>query len=266
MNQYWGNAQYSISQEGTLVFIRGSNTAKGQFAWIDRSGEIDRIEQFKPNVYTQADLNSTGEKIATTVAGERMDILVLDTVKGSTTQITTKDSNWMPIWSPDDSAIAFEKMLTNGSGNQIAQMNSDGTGVEKKLFSSDTSLIPDDWSQDGTKIAVMTWPNRIGYLNMDNDPIDLEILASAKDSSIFEISFSPNGKWITYSSSEAGGHNCYIAPIDNPDNAYLVSNVYPGFSSRWSPKGDEIFYYGYQGMFSTPVSYTHLTLPTNREV
>ena len=144
MNQYWGNAQYSISQEGTLVFIPGNNTAKGQFAWIDRSGEIDRLEQFKPNVYTQADLNSTGEKIATTIAGERMDILVLDTVKGSTTQITTTESNWMPIWSPDNTTIAFEKMSTKGSGNQIVQINSDGTGTEKKLFSSDTFLIPDE--------------------------------------------------------------------------------------------------------------------------
>ena len=255
MNQYWGNAQYSISQEGTLVFIPGNNTAKGQFAWIDRSGLIDRIEQFKANVYTQADLNSTGKKIATTIAGERMDILILDTAKGSTTQITTKDSNWMPIWSPDDSAIVFEKMLANSSGNEIVLMNSDGTGVEKKLFSRDTFIAPDDWSQDGTKIAVTTWPSQIGYLNMHNESIDLKILAEKKDSSIFEISFSPNGKWITYSSSEAGGHNCYIAPIDNPDNAYLVSDIYPGVSSSWSPKGDEIFYYGYQGMFSTPLKF-----------
>ena len=133
-DRYWGNAQYSISQEGTLVFIPGNNTAKGQFAWIDRSGEIDRLEQFKPNVYTQADLNSTGEKIATTIAGERMDILVLDTVKGSTTQITTMESNWMPIWSPDNTTIAFEKMSTKGSGNQIVQINSDGTGTEKSCF------------------------------------------------------------------------------------------------------------------------------------
>ena len=184
-----------------------------------------------------------------------MDILILDTVKGSTTQITTKDSNWMPIWSPDDTTIVFEKMLANDSGHQIVQINSDGTGSEKKLFSSDTFLIPDDWSKDGTKIAITTWPNQIGYLNMNTDPVKLEILALSNDSAIFEISFSPDGKWITYSSSKAGGHNCYVAPIDNPDNAHLVSNIYPGFSSRWSPKGNEVFYYGYQGMYSVPLKF-----------
>ena len=255
MNQYWGNAQYSISQNGTLVFIPGNNTAKGQFAWVDRSGEIERIKQFEPKVYTQTDLNSTGEKIATTVAGERMDILILDTVKGSTTQITTKNSNWMPIWSPDDTTIVFEKMAANGSGNQIVLMNSDGTGAQKQLYSSETFLIPDDWSQDGSKIAVMTWPNLIGYLKMDIDPIDLEILASTNDAAIFEVSFSPDGNWITYSSSEAGGFNCYIAPIDSPNDARLISNIYPGVASSWSPNGDEIFYYGYQGLYSVPLKF-----------
>jgi Tol biopolymer transport system component len=254
-NPFWGNAQFSISHEGTLVYIPGTNIAKGQFAWVNRAGEIERLDQFKSATYTRFDLSSNGGKIAVSIAGKRPDIEILDIQKGSSTKITNQGINWWPIWSPDDSEILYARGENITRSQQIMQSNSLGTSPEKTLFSSDSPIGPDDWSSDGTKVAVVNWPKQTGYLDLTKDPVEFKELSSSEGSSIFGINFSPDGKWISFSSSIAGGYNCYIAPIDRPDEAQLVSNVFSGLEPSWSPNGEELFYYGSQGMYSVPLKF-----------
>lgn len=254
-NPFWGNAQFSISHEGTLVYVPGTNETKGQFAWVDRSGVIERIKKFKPAAYTRFNLNSTGTKIAVPIAGERPDIEILDINKGSSTKITTNGVNWWPIWSPDDTKIIFVRTTNIDKSHQIIQVNSAGTSPEKILFKDNTNFGPDDWSSDSSKVAIINFPKQTGYLDLSADPIEFKELTSSKGSSIFGFKFSPNGKWISFSSSIAGGYNCYIAPIDKPNEAYILSNIYQGEEPIWSPNGDEIFYRAPQGMYRVPLEF-----------
>ncbi|GIT38793.1 MAG: hypothetical protein Ct9H300mP7_7140 [Verrucomicrobiota bacterium] len=83
---------------------------------------MEKIDQYEPNQYSRLNLNSTGEKIVVPIAGERTDIYVLDTVRGSSTQLTTKGINWWPIWSPDDESIIFEKYSREGVRHRITQV------------------------------------------------------------------------------------------------------------------------------------------------
>jgi|GEM_PF-917542 Tol biopolymer transport system component len=255
MNSFWGNAQYSISQEGTLVYIPGTNIAKGQFAWIDHTGKVEIIDKFEPDLYARFNLNATGEKIAVPIAGERTDIHILDTIKGASTQITTKDINWWPIWSPNDKSIIFEKISKEGDKHKIMQINASGAGSEKTLLESDSPLGPDDWSSDGSKVTVVNWPKRTGFLDLTKEPVEFKDLASSKGSSMYGINFSPNGKWISFSTSLAGGYNCYIAPFDKPNEAHLISNVYQGLEPVWSPNGNEIYYWAAQGMYRVTITF-----------
>ncbi len=139
--------------------------------------------------------------------------------------------------------------------HEIIQVNSSGASVQKVLFSNDSSIGPDDWSRDGSKIAVINFPTNSGYLDLDTTPVEFKELTSSQGSSIFGLKFSPNGKWISFSSSIAGGYNCYIAPFNKPNNAYLISNIYQGEEPIWSPTGDEIFYRAPQGMYSVALSF-----------
>tara|TARA_Y100000588_G_scaffold111409_1_gene122190 strand:- start:99 stop:2273 length:2175 start_codon:yes stop_codon:yes gene_type:complete len=254
-NSYWGNAHYDISQDGTLVYIPGTNVAKGQFAWINHKGEMEKIDQYEPNQYSRFNLNSTGEKIVVPIAGERTDIYVLDTVRGSSTQLTTKGINWWPIWSPDDESIIFEKYSREGVRHRITQVNASGVGPERTLLESESPIGPDDWSSDGSKVAVVKWPKQVGYLDLTDEPVKFTALASSNDSSIYGVNFSPDGKWFSFSTSLLGGYNCYIAPFDKPNEARLISNVYQGLEPSWSPKGDKIYYWAPQGMYSVPLKF-----------
>ncbi len=254
-NPFWGNAQFSISHEGTLVYIPGTNIARGQFAWVDQSGEIERLDQFKPATYTRFDLSTDGKKIAVSIAGKRPDIEILDIEQGSSTKITTKGVNWWPVWNPDGTSVVFVRSNNTDSSHEIIQTSSLGTSPEKILYTGDSSIGPDDLSSDGTKVAVTNWPTRTGYLDLSREPAEFVELTSSQGSSIYGVSFSPNGKWISFNSSIAGGYNCYIAPIDKPNEAHLISNIYQGFEPVWAPDGNKIYYWAPQGMYGVPLKF-----------
>ena len=58
-------------------------------------------------------------------------------------------------------------------------------------------------------------------------------------------------------------HNGVSVVIDNADSEEGDSEQEENV--HYTPRR-KMFYYPYQSRFITPVSYTHLTLPTNREV
>ena len=254
MNPFWGNAQYSISDEGTLAYIPGTNTAKGVFAWAHRSGAVERIKKMDPNVYCRYALNSTGEKLAAPVSRERSDIYVFDLTTGESTPITIKGMNLHPVWSPDDSKIIFTKITSDV--NQVMQINSNGAGAPEMLYeSSNRWVMNEHWSKDGKKVSISDYPDRTGYLDLSETPPKFVELASSDGATIFGFTFSPDGKWISYGSSISGGYSCYIAPIDDPTQAQLITKVYKGEEPRWAPDGKEIFYRSAQGLFSVPLEF-----------
>jgi Tol biopolymer transport system component len=250
MNSFWGNAQYSISNEGTLAYISGTNIAKGIFAWVHRDGTIQQLEMLNSKVYCRYALNSTGSKVAAPVSG---DIFVFDLKTGSTTPITRKDVNLHPIWSPDDSKIIYTKKIAGK--NQVVLTNSNGTGRKEVLYETTSELLTEYWSDDGTMIAIAEFPKRTGYLDLKESPPKFNELATSDGTTIFGLTFSPDGKWISFGSSITGGYSCYIAPIDKPDQAQLISNIYKGEEPRWSPNGNELFYRGAQGLYSVPLEF-----------
>ncbi len=254
MNPFWGNAQYSISNEGTMAYISGTNIAKGVFAWVHRDGTVDRIENMIPNVYSRFALNSTGTKVATPISGERSDIHVFDLESGASTPITRKDVNLHPVWNPNDSTIIFTKKTLNQ--NRVMQINSNGSGNLELLFESEGWFLSgEDWSKDGTKISLSDFPKRTGYLALNEDPPKFHEFASSNGTTIFGLTFSPDGKWVSYGSSISGGYSSYIAPIDRPDQAQLITKQYKGSEPMWSPSGNEIFYRSAQGLYSVSLEF-----------
>ena len=53
--------------------------------------------------------------------------------------------------------------------------------------------------------------------------------------------FSPDGKWVAYSSTDSGSRHVYIEQVDAPGRAWQVS-VKNGREPQWGPDGKEIFY------------------------
>ena len=58
----------------------------------------------------------------------------------------------------------------------------------------------------------------------------------------FEPQFSPDGRWLAYTSNESGSNEVYVTNFP-PTAARKQVSVGGGRSSRWSRDGREFFYY-----------------------
>jgi hypothetical protein len=65
--------------------------------------------------------------------------------------------------------------------------------------------------------------------------------------------FSPDGRWIAYSSSESGQTEVYVSPFPSLSNKWQISSA-GGSEPRWKADGKELFYLSAEGkMMSVPV-------------
>ena len=59
--------------------------------------------------------------------------------------------------------------------------------------------------------------------------------------------FSPDGRWLAYSSAESGNTEIYVRPFPEGEGKWKVSTGIGGMNPRWSPKRSELFYAGPAG-------------------
>src|SRR4029077_15998782 len=66
--------------------------------------------------------------------------------------------------------------------------------------------------------------------------------------------FSPDGRWIAYTSNESGRTEVYVRPYPGPGGKWQVSTD-GGTEPAWNPKGRELFYRAGNRMMATPVTF-----------
>ncbi len=222
----------------------GPPVVRSQLLWLDRDGQqiatLGDLEDFG-----NIELSPAGDQVAVALMdnseGTR-DIWLYDVVGGSRTRFTSNpaDENWM-IWSPDGSRVVFNRFEGNELG--LYQTLSDGSGAEELLISDADGKWPVSWSPDGEIILYVT--NSAGTGN------DLWALPLSGDRAPYPIfqsrfvenwaSFSPDGRWIAFSSTESGRAEIYVTSFPTSDRRWRIS-AGGGSQSRWRRDGEELFY------------------------
>jgi Tol biopolymer transport system component len=141
----------------------------------------------------------------------------------------------MPIWSPD------EKRLLFGDNREpkfdLYLKDSDG-GQEQKLIPQEgPDRFPNDWSRDGKYILYERGAD-LWYVSIP-DMKPAEFLKAT--STLKTARFSPDGKWVAYSSSESGKWEIYVTSFPDAHGKWQVSNA-GGTQPRWRGDGKELFY------------------------
>ena len=118
-----------------------------------------------------------------------------------------------------------------------------GGSDEELLLKTSSLKYPTDWSSDG-KLILYTEVNSksrndIWILPLEGDRTPRPFLQD--DFNKRGAKFSPNGKWIAYSSDESGEEQVYVRPHPGPGGKYLVSTT-GGSQPMWRRDGNELFY------------------------
>jgi serine/threonine protein kinase/Tol biopolymer transport system component len=256
VNLLGGRENFSSSQAGTIAFQSGAQVSGSELAWTDRSGHV--LSRVAPDdIYTDMSFSPDEKKVAVTIdedSGKKPNIWIIDLERGTRSRFTFDEANHVwPVWSPDgqwvaytdDSSGVFRPMRKRVTGESPAEYVTAPTGVNEGIGS---------WSSDGHTVLLQVF--RGG--SWDVDVLDL---ASGKRGPYLgskfnegHARFSPDGKWVAYSSDENGRSEIFVSPFPNPSGKWQVS-LNGGHWSRWSPDGKEILFFSEDGrLMSASVS------------
>jgi Tol biopolymer transport system component len=131
----------------------------------------------------------------------------------------------------------------------------DGTGTETPLVESEQTKVPTSWSRDGQFVAFTAVDPKtledIWVVPPTGDrKAKLFLRTNFRES---QGEFSPDGKWMAYSSNESGRYEIYVRPFPGPGGQWQISTA-GGISPRWRPDSREVYYLSPEGkLMATPI-------------
>ena len=224
----------SSSTNGVVAYVSGGRN-QWQYVWRDRQGKnLGAIGDAGGVVMISPD----GKQL---VGDPKATITTLDFSRGLTTRLTMGSSGGMnPAWSPDGRYVAY-------FGPQgIYRKATSGGAPAELLLHSQTLAVPKSWSPDGRYLIYAQINPATGadlfalpIGQHDSHPLVLAQTQATED----QGQFSPDGRWVAYTSNESGQSEIYVVPFPPApnQNRWVVSRG-GGVMPRWRRDGKELFF------------------------
>jgi serine/threonine-protein kinase len=243
-NAATAGGQFDFSDDGTLVYLPGGDSTMHSLIWLDAAGHQDSLMTGGPSVLVPR-LSPDGTRLAMIANG---DINVYDIRRGAVARVTfTGTVGGSAAWTPDGKYFAFA-----GGPSGIWWTRSDGSSQPQLLTETHGHAFPGSFSPDGKLLAYDEeggGGRRIRIVPLDlSDPDHPKPGTSETfaESGVeqTEPAFSPDGRWIAYTSVDSGPRHVYVRPYPpNAGGKWQVSTVQGNFP-RWSRTQPYLYYVG----------------------
>lgn len=236
---------FCVSENGVLAYETGTARSGSRLAWFGRDGkQLGVLGDLA--IYGFPQLSPDGKKVTVTIVDPRngnQDVWLYDVERGLRIRFTVDPADERsPAWSPDGNRIVF---ASNRKGHfDLYQKASNGMGSsDELLLESDIDKYPTSWSPDGQLLL---------YYSFDpTTRSDLWVLPMSGDRKTFPFlrtefneadgQFSPNRRWIAYTSDESGRQEVYVASFPGPGGIRQISTA-GGRFPKWRPDAKQLFY------------------------
>jgi serine/threonine-protein kinase len=233
-----GYPAFTVSGAGLLVY-QPFPTAVPAWQIVSRTGEV--LDSVPRHGAWWPRFSHNGGLIAKGGA----DLWVHDLGRGLSQKLPSSGyAKVGPVWSPDDRQIAYWTRSPPDWREVIRLSAADGSADDSLFAFPFGYALPVDWSPDGRLLLVVgrsdSLSSRRGLWLLDLQTRAPRLWLTV-DGSIGEARFSPDGRWLAYSSDETGSFEIYLRPFPGPGGARRVS-VRGGASPSWRADGRELYY------------------------
>ena len=235
---------FTTSRSGTLAYIPSAGEGVNRIVMVDRRGEETPLPLEPDNFRYGISLSPDGQRVVAGAQRERgsIDIWVLDLSRGTRTRLTSPGSNVNPVWSVDSTSI-FYAAFPSGSFD-VYEVPADGGRAPQPILTSNMEQWPTSLSRDGSLLVVternLNTGDDLHLISLDGAPTIRPFLTTSDNERDGQIS--PGGGFLAYVSDESGREEIYVRPISGDGGKTPISTS-GGRSPRWSPLGDELFYW-----------------------
>ena len=235
-----GAAQYALSASGTLVYAPGeARASERSLLWVDRQGEAtpilaDRRDFDVPRV------SPDGRVLAVSIPeGRRLGLWIVDPATGALRRLPSDGSDGLPLWGPDRGSLTYVSLRAGAWS--IFRRPADGSGRPELLATDENPLSPSAWSADG-RVLLYTKadPGTHGDIWVQTPGRDSRpraLVSTPADE--WGAVFSPDGRFIAYTSDESGRNEVYVRPFPGPGERRQIS-ADGGYGPVWSRSRSEI--------------------------
>ena len=217
----WGSGRFDFSRNGTFVYDSGKSLDI-QLVSLDSTGKMRPL--LPPGSYYTGNLSPDGKRLALQLAD---DIQVYDLESARTTRLTFSHKNLGPVWAADGTHLVFASSESTGSF-RLQWIRADGAGEPQTLLESKDEAVPFSFSPNGKRLCFSysshsaqgatgdIWTLPLDVSDSEHPrPGRAEIFTRRPGANSFAV-FSPDGKWIAYTSNESGRSEVYVRPFPPP--------------------------------------------------
>jgi Tol biopolymer transport system component len=229
--------------------------------WVDRAGrQLATIGPADINVKS-ARLSPDGHRLATAIYDlERgqQDLWIFDVKTNSGRRLTAEPAlRDAPVWSPDSRALAF-LYVDDGNPPKVHVRGLGEKDVDAAMPAADFQM-PTDWSPDGRFVAFVNTGFPRAANETQSDVWVFDMARGRKPAPLLNTrfheanpAFSPDGKWLAFTSNESGRAELYVQAFQSGDVPAVIGERHRVSSAgalavRWRRDGRELFYLGFDG-------------------
>jgi Tol biopolymer transport system component len=240
-------AGYAISDDGTLAYLAGAAGATEQFlAWLKPSGAVETMSERGGDFNSDSFVSPDGRMLAVEVnADDDVSIAIHDIERDVRTALIPGAPTAFPVWSPDSRHVIYR--LERDPGGIYRAPIDRSTQPEQLLADPEGRyVLPMSWSPDGRFLLYVESDSETRGTNANNDlwvlPTDGSEPRVFLQTEFSEIDprFSPDGRWVAYSSNQSGPNEVYVRPFEGAGEFQISADG--GASPEWNPTGGQLFF------------------------
>lgn len=241
MSHTWGAAQFSFSDEGSLVYVPGGPEVYiNRLVWVDREGDTAPVS-LGDRSPMWVRLSPRGDRAVLHVVGGNDELWLDDLRRETLTRLTAGWDNQWPLWTPEGHRVIFG---SNRNGLwEVFGKSADSREAAEKIRGGERAVLPASISPDGTLLVYTEdhpdTKSDIWCVSLEDDKGARPLVVTEFDEWGGELS--PDGRWLAYCSNESGRYEIYIRALAGGLERWQISTD-GGTEPAWAPNGRELYY------------------------